>query len=137
MAIDREKYELAKARVDKAWDAMQAAAAPFRGEYEQASEAVEELLDGVELVGKCLACDEPVFEGEPYQPAGEGEILCEEHAATLSEIVASWRFEIADDPDHGWQWNETVSSKEEYLARLDSLERDLSENGDRKVLSDG
>lgn len=135
MLPDREAYKASKACVDAAWSALQAANKPLRDRYEAASNAHEILMDEADLVGSCLSCGEPVFEGEEHQPQGEGEICCTDCAAHLSEFIASWRHEITQDPENGWSWNDTVDSKAEYMERLEAMEQDLAENGDRKILT--
>lgn len=135
MGIDRDAYKQATARLDAAWKALEAANKPLRDEYEDSCTALESVLDGADLVGKCLSCDEPVFEGEEHQQHGDGIVSCPDCAATLSETISSWRHEITSDPVDGWSWNDFVGSKEEYMALLIRMERDLAENGDRKILT--
>ena len=97
MTINRAAYNAAKSDLERIIAERAALVAPTDAAYDAALTRMDDITDGAELVGKCDRCGEAVFEGEPYQNRGECIILCESHAAKLSEIIDDWKLATNGD----------------------------------------
>lgn len=69
---------------------------------ERFASAQQALADAEDLtghwLGNCVACGEPVFEGEPYHHGAE-EVQCQECAPTYQDMIDSPQFFISFETD--------------------------------------
>lgn len=84
-----------------------------------------------DVAGHCEACTKPIYDLDAYCPCTDGIMLCEEHAAKLSDVIRQYR-EILAVPNP--YLPENIDTKEELAEVLTTLEADLEANGDRKIL---
>ncbi|WP_153040897.1 hypothetical protein [Pseudovibrio sp. Ad13] len=86
-----------------------------------------------DTIGGCEGCDTPIFEDTPHFTYGDDVTVCAECAPTLSSILADYRQALSlRNPDYE---SFGCSSLEEFKHKAEACERDLKENGDRKLLT--
>lgn len=85
-----------------------------------------------ELVGHCEYCNTKIRVGDACHYTADGCWLCEEHAPLLSDAIRQHQV-IADDAyfDPGAL---AYDSRDELLAYLDRMKKELAEKGDHKLL---
>ncbi|NPD16935.1 hypothetical protein HOY34_17215 [Xinfangfangia sp. D13-10-4-6] len=83
----------------------------------------------------CEQCGKPLFPGDKVQLDSEGIAFCEEHAATLSDLIAYWEPDLAEDEENAG-WPEFFDDPEEVRAKIEEWKARLAAGGDVKLLQE-
>lgn len=79
----------------------------------------------------CEHCGAPIYAGGKAQFDSEGIALCADHAATLSDNIASWQADLESDEPY---WPEIFDTMEEVKTMIEGLRDQLARDGDGPVL---
>lgn len=85
-----------------------------------------------EVLGQCECCGTKIREGDCCHYSADGCWMCEEHAPSLSDAIRQHQ-DILDAP-HSDPGDLNYDSREEMVAYLGRMRRELAEKGDRKLL---
>ncbi|KZL10665.1 hypothetical protein [Pseudovibrio sp. Ad26] len=134
MAYTREDWEAAKADLMSIEKERLALLEPTSKAYAAACHRLDEIEDDLpESTGRCEGCDKPIFEGDPHYNYADGVTTCGNCAPMLSELVDQYkqysRSAVAVYEELGFE------TSEEVIKAAESLELDLQENGDRRLLA--
>lgn len=87
----------------------------------------------MEPVALCEACDKVIYEGNLACFCADGTAFCEDHAYTLEDVVIQHQEMLNRVPfDCGELEYET---RDEMKEAFEHMKADLSENGNRKLLT--
>ncbi|WP_283178660.1 hypothetical protein [Gemmobacter sp. 24YEA27] len=75
----------------------------------------------------CENCGRSIHEGEKYQPADDAN-FCEEHAATLADILAFWEGDVADQSGDAY-WPDEFESLEDAQEHVAELRERVARDG--------
>lgn len=84
----------------------------------------------------CETCGKLIYEGDQYQPCGDGVSMCPDHAATLGDSLAFWEEDVANADRDFAAWPERFDTIEEAEAYVVSLRAQIERDGaDHKILT--
>lgn len=83
-----------------------------------------------EVLYTCEQCGAAIHLGDRASVDSEGVALCETHSPMLSEIIASWSDDLDSESPF---WPEVFDTPSDIHAHVDALEKDLIQNGDRRM----
>lgn len=88
MSNARQKWAEANAAVKAIEAERNALLEPTEERYRAAREALDEIEDELgEFIGKCISCEAPIFDGDPYEADISGDILyCKNDAHTWADF---------------------------------------------------
>ena len=97
--MSREAWKAAYAALSAIEKEREALLAPTDAIYAAAQAELAEIEEKTgNWLGNCVACAEPVFEGEPYHHGAE-EIQCQECAPTYQDMLTSPQFFVSFETD--------------------------------------
>lgn len=114
--MNREQWKVAYADLAAIEAEREALLAPTNERFDAAQMRIEEIehVTG-HWRGNCVACAEPIFEGEPYHHGAE-EIQCQECAPTYQEMLASPQHFVSFDTDEHMTAEQAKEVADAHLA---------------------
>lgn len=125
----RERYSKARAAMSEINHLRSEALKPFDDKYKECQSAlfdIEEEVGGE--IDSCFKCGALILPGDNYCPNGDEGEACEDCAHNISDVIEYLKWIVEDGNGDEWR------SHEEAVSDLTSMENNLRENGDSKVL---
>lgn len=85
-----------------------------------------------EIIYRCEHCSAPIYTGDKAQVDDDGVAFCPDHAAKISEVIASWQDDMDSDAPY---WPEVFDAVDEVEAHIAGLRAMLDRDGDVPLVS--